>query len=116
MNNLDLMSNSVSEWLIVGGMALISFAIRYSLVAVSGRVQLSPPLLQALRFVPPAVLTAIIVPAVLMPNGALWLGWSNARLIGAIAALLVGLWRQNLLLTIVSGMGVFLLWQFALSL
>lgn len=109
------MTSSRVEWLIVIGMAVISFAIRYSLVAVSGRVQLSPPLLQALRFVPPAVLTAIVVPAVLMPEETLWLGWDNARLVGAIAALAVGLSRQNLLLTIVSGMGVFLLWQLALG-
>jgi branched-subunit amino acid transport protein len=34
------------------------------------------------------------------------LGWW-----GAIAAVAVGLWRKNLLLTIAVGMGVFFLWQ-----
>ncbi|MBD0335882.1 MAG: AzlD domain-containing protein [Cyanobacteria bacterium Co-bin13] len=104
----------MNEWLLIGGMALITFLIRYSLIAVSGRLQLSPTLLQALRFVPPAVLTAIIVPAVFMPTGTIWVGWHNARLVGAIAALMIGFWRQNLLLTIVGGMGVFLLWQWLL--
>ncbi|HEY9878814.1 MAG TPA: AzlD domain-containing protein [Leptolyngbyaceae cyanobacterium] len=105
----------MNEWLLVGGMALITFLIRYSLIALSGRLRLSPTLLQALQFVPPAVLTAIIVPLVLMPTGSLWVGWDNARLAGAIAALLIGFWRKNLLLTIVSGMGVFLLWQWAIA-
>lgn len=105
----------MNEWLLIGGMALITFLIRYSLIAVSGRIRFSPTLLQALRFVPPAVLTAITVPAALMPEGSLWLGWENARLVGAIAALLIGLWRQNLLLTIVGGMGVFLLWQWLMA-
>jgi len=92
-------------------MALVTFLIRYPVLALSGRVQLSPRLLQALNYVPPAVLTAIVVPAVLVEEGGVWFGWQNPRLIGAIAALAIGLWRKNLLLTIVIGMGVFLLWQ-----
>jgi len=92
-------------------MALVTFLIRYPVLALSGRVQLSPRLLQALNYVPPAVLTAIVVPAVLVEEGDLWFGWQNPRLVGAIAALAIGLWRTNLLLTIVIGMGVFLIWQ-----
>jgi branched-subunit amino acid transport protein len=48
---------------------------------------------------------------VLMPADQLLLSYANARLVGAIAALMVGLWRKNLLLTIVVGMAVFLGWQ-----
>jgi branched-subunit amino acid transport protein len=105
----------MNEWLLIGGMALITFLIRYGLIAVSGRLRLSPTLLQALRFVPPAVLTAIVAPAVLMPAGELWVSWDNARLVGAIATLLIGFWRRNLLLTIGGGLGVFLLWQWLIA-
>ncbi|WP_204138590.1 AzlD domain-containing protein [Halomicronema sp. CCY15110] len=101
-----------SEWLLIGGMALVTFGIRYPVLALSGRLQLPPRLLQALNYVPPAVLTAIVVPAVLVEAGDLWISWQNPRLIGAIAAIAIGLWRQNLLLTIVVGMAAFLLWQF----
>jgi branched-subunit amino acid transport protein len=100
-----------SEWLLIGGMALVTFGIRYPVLAMSGRFQLPPRLLQALTYVPPAVLTAIIVPAVLVESGDLWVSWQNPRLIGAIAALAIGFWRQNLLLTILVGMAAFLLWQ-----
>jgi branched-subunit amino acid transport protein len=100
-----------SEWLLIGGMALVTFGIRYPVLAMSGRLQLPPRLLQALTYVPPAVLTAIIVPAVLVESGDLWVSWQNPRLIGAIAALVIGFWRQNLLLTILVGMAAFLLWQ-----
>jgi branched-subunit amino acid transport protein len=106
----------MNEFLLIAGMALVTFAVRYPLLAVSGRIQLSPRFLQMLRFVPPVVLTAIVVAAVLMPTGdSLMLSYTNARLIGAIAALTIGLWRQNLLLTIVVGMGVFLGWQWLVS-
>lgn len=105
----------IYEWALVGGMALITFVIRYGPLALGERLRLSPLALKALQFVPPAVLIAIVVPAALMPSGSLWLDWHNPRLVGAIAALLIGLWRQNLLLTIVGSMAVFLLWQLWLT-
>lgn len=101
----------MNEWLLIGGMALVTFAIRYVLLACSGRIQLSAGIVKALSFVPPAVLTAIVVPAVLMPDGTLALEWANGRIAGALAALGIGLWRQNLLLTIVIGMAVFWGWE-----
>ena len=99
------------EFQLIVGMTLVTVLIRYPLLAVSGRVQLSPRLLQALNYVPPAVLTAIVVPIVLVENDQLWFGLGNPRLVGAIAAVAIGLWRKNLLLTIVVGMGAFLLWH-----
>ena len=105
---------SSTELLLVLGMAAVTFGIRYVLLALSGRIALSPGLTQALRFVPPTVLTAIVVPAVLFPDGTLWLGADNARLIGAIATTVVALWQKNLLLTIVVGMAAFLIWQWVL--
>jgi branched-subunit amino acid transport protein len=101
----------MNEVWLIGGMALATFLIRYPVIAMSGRLNLSPQFLQMLRYVPPAVLTAIVFPAVLMPDATLAITPINARLMGAIAALVVGLWRQNLLLTIVVGMAVFFVWQ-----
>lgn len=106
----------MNEFLLIGGMALVTFAIRYPIIAMSGRIKLSPSFLQMLRYVPPAVLTAIVFPSVLMPENTLWITHSNARLIGAIAAALIGIWRKNLLLTIVGGMLVFFAWQWIVTL
>lgn len=93
-------------------MALVTFAIRYGLIAFSGKINLSARVVRALEFVPPAVLTAIITPAVLLPDGeTLFISWENARLIGACAAVIVGFWRRHLLLTIVVGMAAFWGWQ-----
>jgi len=100
-----------SEWLLIGGMTLVTFLVRYPVLAMSGRLKLPAPLLQALNYVPPAVLTAIVVPAVFVESGELWLSWHNPRIVGAIAALTIGCWRKHLLLTIVVGMSAFLLWQ-----
>ena len=100
-----------NEILLLSGMTLVTFLVRYLFLAVSGRITLPPRLLQALNYVPPAVLTAIVVPTVLVQEDSLWMSLDNPRLIGALAALGIGLWKKNLLLTILIGMGVFLLWQ-----
>jgi branched-subunit amino acid transport protein len=96
---------------LLAGMAIVTFLIRYSLIGMSGRIELSSAIKQLLRYIPAAVLTAIVVPAVLMPDGELLLSYTNARLIGAIAAILISLWTKNLLLTIVLGMLIFFAWQ-----
>lgn len=102
----------MNEFFLILGMMLVTFAVRYPVLALSGRIKLAPWFLQLLRYVPPVVLTAIVVPAVLMPTGSeVMLDHTNARLIGAIAAILISFWRKNLLLTIVVGMLVFLVWQ-----
>jgi branched-subunit amino acid transport protein len=106
----------MNDWLLVGAMAAVTFAIRYSLLAVSGRIQLSPTWVRALAYVPPVVLTAIVVPAVLFPEGeSLALEWQNARLVGALTCLTLALWRHNLLLTIAGGMAMFWGWQWLVS-
>ncbi|MCB0153299.1 MAG: AzlD domain-containing protein [Anaerolineae bacterium] len=101
-----------TELYMLTGMALVTFLIRYTPFAVAGRVEFPERLIRALRYVPPVVLTAIIVPAVLMPGGeAIHFSLTNAYLVGALVATLVGWFSQNLLLTIVIGMAAFWGWQ-----
>ncbi|MEB3358408.1 MAG: AzlD domain-containing protein [Synechococcales bacterium] len=105
----------MDEVLMITGMAIATFAIRYTMFAASSRITLSATLLKALRYVPPVVLTAIVVPEVLLNDGALHLSLLNARLVGAIAAVAVGALTQNLLLTIVLGLAAFFGWQGVLN-
>jgi branched-subunit amino acid transport protein len=110
------MLTPVHEVLLVGGMAIATFALRALPILLSDRIVLPEMGIRLLRYVPPVVLTAIVVPAVLIPDGHhLHLTWDNPRLLGAIAAILLGLWRKNLLLTISGGMVVFGLGQWLLS-
>ena len=55
--------------------------------------------------------TAIIVPAVLMPDGTIDLSYTNSYLVAAIIAALVSWRTNNLLLTIVVGMASLWLWR-----
>ncbi|WP_137937122.1 AzlD domain-containing protein [Chitinivorax sp. B] len=102
----------MNPWLAIGGMAIITFGIRYVLFAMAGSFRFPSLLERALHYVPPAVLSAIVFPAVLMPNGqTLDISWQNAYLIGAVVAIAASVWRNNLLITTVLGMSVFLGWR-----
>ncbi len=107
---------AMNEVLMISGMAIATFSIRYVMFGASSRIPLSPELISALRYVPPVVLTAIVAPEVLLRDGAIHFSYLNGRLVGAIAAGIVGGMTKNLLLTIVLGMAVFLGWQGLLNL
>ena len=106
----------MNEVALILGMFLETFSIRYVLFAVAGRVHFPDWLSTALAFVPPAVLTAIIVPAVVMPQGDIWLSYDNPWLLAALASAVIALIRKDLLTTIVGGMVIFIGLKFGLGL
>ena len=61
---------------------------------------------QALRFVPVAALTALVVPELLVRNGALLISLQNERLVAGLVAVVVAWWTKNILLTLVLGMAL----------
>lgn len=100
------------EWALILGMAAVTFAVRYPVLALVSRLTLPPGVLNAMRFIPPAVLAAIITPAILMPDGeAIQFAYTNSYLIAGLGAGLVAWRTRNLLLTIVLGMTIFWLWR-----
>ncbi|WP_242393740.1 AzlD domain-containing protein [Anaeromyxobacter oryzisoli] len=93
------------SWLPVLAVAgLVTFATRASFIALLGRVDLPPVLGRALRFVPPAVLSAIIFPEVLLHDGAPDLHLRNVRLLAGVIAAVVAWRTRNVVLTIAVGM------------
>ena len=103
------MRSAQMNWLIIAGMGVITLAIRLSMILLLGRLRLSPGVSRALRFVPPAVFSALIAPALVRPAGPLDLSVGNPYLLaGALAAAVA--WRgKNMLLTIAAGMTALLI-------
>lgn len=99
----------MNELLLIFGMMVVTFGVRYPVLALVGRLELPDIVVRGLRYVPPVVLTAITVPAVLMPKGTLEIGLQNTHLIAGVAAVLIAWRSKNLLATIVIGMILFLL-------
>ncbi len=100
---------------IILGMFVVTFSVRFVLYARAHKVVLPVFVEHALRFVPVAVLTAIIMPMILMPDSTITLNWQNPWLLGSLMALIVGLWRQQPLLTILVGVFVFFLSKYLLA-
>jgi branched-subunit amino acid transport protein len=98
-------------WTIVIITGLLTLLIRLSFIALLGNIHIPTILQQALRFVPVAVLSAIIAPALFFPNGSLSISLSNSRLIAGAVAVLVAWRTKNVLLTIVIGMACLLILQ-----
>jgi len=98
-------------WLVLISMGIITFAIRYSVIGMLGNAEMSPAIKRELRYVPPAVLTAIIVPSLLMPAGVFDLSFGNIRLIAGVIAIGVAYFTKNTLATIGAGMAVLWLLQ-----
>jgi branched-subunit amino acid transport protein len=104
------MDRELTIWLLIFGVGAITYTARLSFIALFARRDIPPLLAEALKHVPVAMLTAIVVPAVVFISPAvLRLDPGNAKLIAALVAGAVAWWRQSAVLTIVVGMVV--LWS-----
>lgn len=101
--------NTATIWLTLFLAGLLTFLTRLSFIALWGRW--TPPewLRRALRYVPPAVLTAIIFPELLIREGNFTA--INPRLFAGLIAAVVAWRTKNIVWTILAGMGALLLLQ-----
>ena len=91
-------------WLTIVAAGAVTFALRWSFIALSGVITLPAPVQRALQYVPAAVLAAIIAPEVLVHGGQIHLAPDNWRLLAAAIAA-VAAWRtHSILYTIGAGM------------
>jgi branched-subunit amino acid transport protein len=99
------MTPAGSHWLIIAGMAVITYALRAAPMLAPWR-RIDPRIEQRLRYLPPALFAALIVPSLLAPAGTLEGG---ARLWAGLIGLAVGWRARNIPATIVAGLGAFAL-------
>ncbi len=93
----------MEDLLIILGMAIVTFLTRFTMLALlSGDI---PPLLRRwLHYVPPAVLAALVTPALFVQQGQLAAGLPAL----AFAAGVIAAWRtRNTFLTILTGMAAY---------
>lgn len=101
----------MNEVWLLAGMAIATMATRIPVLVALSRRMLPEGVERALRYVPPAVLSAIILPIVVLREGELNLVTNNAMLPASLIAILISWRSKNLLLTIVVGMTAFLVWR-----
>jgi branched-subunit amino acid transport protein len=99
----------MNAWVAILAGGLITFLMRLSFIQLMGRFEVPEGTKRALRLVPPAVLSAIVLPELLVPTGGFDLSLHNYRLLAGCAAVLVAWKTRNTLLTILVGMIVLFL-------
>lgn len=96
-------------WAAIATVGLGTFALRFSFIYLEGRTGSLPPAAErALRHVPPAVMAALVLPALLVVDGSVAVA-GNDRLVAGLVAGLVAWRTEDILATIVAGVGVLLL-------
>jgi branched-subunit amino acid transport protein len=97
-----------STWLAIVFAGIGTFAMRASFLAFADRLADVPPTVQRLlRQIPPAALAAIVLPALVRPEGTLDL--TQPRFVAGIVAALIAWRTRNIALTLVVGIGIVML-------
>ena len=102
----------MSIWLVFLFGGLVTFGMRFIFIYLLGKLEVPETMRRALRFVPPAVLSAIVVPELLIRSGQMDVALTNFRLLAGVVAILVAWRTKNTLLTILGGMVTLLLLEF----
>lgn len=92
--------------LMVAGMALVTYLPRLLPALVLQRRRVPPFIAAWLRYVPVAVLAALLLPSLLVAEGKFNLAWDNLYLWAALPAGLVALRTRSMFATVLAGMAV----------
>jgi branched-subunit amino acid transport protein len=94
----------VSTWLAILGVSASTFLLRASFIVFADPHRFPKRFRQALAFVPPAVLAAIVVPGLLLTPAGIDLTGANPRWIAGVLAIVACARWRNVLSGIVTGM------------
>lgn len=97
--------------LIILGSAAVTYLPRFLPLYVLTRLEIPKIVIAWLRYVPVAVLAALIVPGVLTANRAIFISPANTYLMASIPAFLTACKTRNMMLTVTIGMAIVLLLQ-----
>lgn len=100
--------NTTLLWLLFFAIGLGTFSLRFSFIYLFGKRTMPEWLRQALKYVPAAVLAALVFPALTHPTGTLDISISNLRLLAGLGGAIVAWKTRNVLWTLAAGMA--LLW------
>lgn len=103
--------STTTLWLTILGVGIGTFLLRLSFIEMWKWLRVPPLLMQALNYVPAAVLASLVLPALLRSGGAIDVSFDNLRLYAGLAALAVAWYTRSMLLTLASGMAALWLLQ-----
>jgi branched-subunit amino acid transport protein len=98
-------SSAIDWWTVIVVVGLLNYLSRLSFIALFAKVEMPPLVARALRFVPAAMLMAIVVPAVVFSGpGTLAFSYTNPKVVAALVAAVVAWYTRNAVATMTLGM------------
>jgi branched chain amino acid efflux pump len=94
----------MKTWLAILGVSAATFLLRASFVLFADPHRFPHRFRQALQFVPPAVLAAIVAPGLLVLDGRLDLSLGNPRWIAGLMAIVAAVASRSAMAAIATGM------------
>ncbi len=98
-------------WFTIACVSAAVFLLRASFIVFADPHKFPHRFRQALTFVPPSVLAAIVVPGLLMPGATLDISLGNERLIAGLVAIVATIFVRNAMAAVATGMATLWLLQ-----
>ena len=98
------MEGALKVWVVILAVGALNYASRLSFIAAFGRRSMPAWLARALKFVPAAMLTALVLPMIVAAPTATALAWANPKALAAVAATVVAFHTRSTLKTLAAGM------------
>ena len=105
----------MSAWIAILAVGAVTFLLRASFIAFADPHRFPHLFRQALAFVPPSVLPAIVAPGLLLRGDAIDLTAGNPRWIAGLLAIAVAVRTRSTLATVLAGMAALWLLQWAMG-
>jgi len=105
----------MSTWIAIVLVGALTFLLRASFIVFADPHRFPHLFRQALAFVPPAVLAAIVAPGLLMTEGGFDPSWRNPRLIAGVVSIAVAARTRSTLATVAAGMCALWLLQWSMG-
>ena len=108
------MTSALTLWVVIFAVGGLTYLSRLSFIALFARWEMPSFVARALRFVPAAMLTAIVVPAVALRGSGVDVALAHEKLAAALLASLVAWRTRSPAATMVAGMAALWLLQWLL--
>ncbi len=99
-----------SVWLLIISLSLLTFLLRGSFLLFANKLELPKSFDRVFRYIPAAILAALVGPAFIKNEGVIDYSFTNPYLLAGLAAVLIAWRTKSILITLVAGM--LCLWLF----
>lgn len=93
----------IETLIIIFGAGALTYLTRFPLMLLSGKKEIPDWLIKYMSYIAPAVLTALIVPAIFIKQGKLDISFSNEYITAAVITASVAYFTKNMLASVITG-------------